>query len=217
VTDHLTLFDTGDPVRIAGRRGRRAAGPSHKVNPERPCKEPGCSACAMYRHQYCEAHARSIDYTLRRGNLAPALEQRCGRCLQTFTLQRRVTSTQLEVWREFCPDCHRATPLALKQLQAHRVGADLAREWLRLGDELPCGVCGRRLDRTTRSGYPVIDHDHGCCSGERSCGECVRRILCTRCNVEAGVIENAHREGRLLIHLGALDLEPASDRVFRVR
>jgi len=34
-----------------------------------------------------------------------------------------------------------------------------------------------------------IDHDHACCSGERSCGNCVRGALCGRHNTYLGHLE----------------------------
>ena len=34
-----------------------------------------------------------------------------------------------------------------------------------------------------------VDHDHSCCSGSKSCGKCVRGLLCTNCNMFIGRIE----------------------------
>lgn len=33
------------------------------------------------------------------------------------------------------------------------------------------------------------DHDHQCCPGKRSCGECVRGLVCIACNVRIGYLE----------------------------
>jgi hypothetical protein len=36
-----------------------------------------------------------------------------------------------------------------------------------------------------------IDHDHNCCSGNRSCGKCVRGILCHNCNTALGLVKDS--------------------------
>lgn len=216
MTEQGQLFDAGGPVQI--RRGRgRPAGPSHKVNPARPCKQPGCDGFATYRHQYCEKHERSRDYVKPQGWLGPVTEERCGRCLETFTIQRRqVESPATQAWREFCESCRRASPLTLHQLRGHNVPLELARTWLRLGDELPCGCCGRQLHRKTRSGQPVIDHDHVCCQGQRSCGRCIRGVLCGRCNTDLGVIEATRTTGRLPLLLAYIEASqnPSDEAIF---
>jgi hypothetical protein len=50
-----------------------------------------------------------------------------------------------------------------------------------------CAMCPTLFEE----GDPVfIDHDHNCCPDEkRSCGRCVRGLLCLRCNVAVGYIE----------------------------
>lgn len=43
-----------------------------------------------------------------------------------------------------------------------------------------CDACGRQADRMN------VDHDHSCCSGKTSCGQCVRGLLCSTCNFALG-------------------------------
>jgi len=51
--------------------------------------------------------------------------------------------------------------------------ADL--EALREAQDDACALCRRRFDEAH---VPHVDHDHRCCAGERSCGKCVRGLLC---------------------------------------
>jgi hypothetical protein len=36
----------------------------------------------------------------------------------------------------------------------------------------------------------VIDHDHSCCNTTRTCGKCVRGMLCTSCNIGLGMFKD---------------------------
>lgn len=36
-----------------------------------------------------------------------------------------------------------------------------------------------------------IDHDHNCCPGIRSCGNCIRGLLCNQCNTALGLVKDS--------------------------
>lgn len=42
-----------------------------------------------------------------------------------------------------------------------------------------CYICQRATGKTKKL---AVDHDHSCCNGSVSCGECVRGLLCGPCN-----------------------------------
>lgn len=47
-----------------------------------------------------------------------------------------------------------------------------------------CAICGTVLDRGIDT---QLDHNHACCPGRASCGQCVRGILCRACNRALGM------------------------------
>lgn len=51
-----------------------------------------------------------------------------------------------------------------------------------------CGLCGKTPEQNGRR--LAVDHDHACCPGRTTCGQCIRGLLCTVCNNWLGVLEN---------------------------
>lgn len=54
-----------------------------------------------------------------------------------------------------------------------------------------CAGCG---EQPAAGGRLNVDHDHACCPGRRTCGRCVRGLICQRCNV-ADVLHGRPRVG----------------------
>ncbi len=49
----------------------------------------------------------------------------------------------------------------------------------------------------------AVDHDHKCCPGLGSCGKCIRKLLCVKCNTVVGWLEsNPERIEFLLEYVG---------------
>ena len=72
------------------------------------------------------------------------------------------------------------------------------------------GACGSCFVRTEKL---HVDHDHACCPGERSCGKCVRGLLCHNCNARVvAMVENS----RVLIER-AIDYLDRSAVLLRAR
>lgn len=69
-----------------------------------------------------------------------------------------------------------------------------------------CAICERH--RAIIPGGLHIDHDHSCCNTKaRSCGKCVRGLLCSKCNKAIGLLND-----NVLIIKSAINyLEPSKE------
>lgn len=56
-----------------------------------------------------------------------------------------------------------------------------------------CAICGK-TETITWNGVDIrrlsVDHDHACCSGRYPCGNCNRGLLCSRCNITLGKVND---------------------------
>jgi hypothetical protein len=56
-----------------------------------------------------------------------------------------------------------------------------------------CAICG--LPETVKMRETLchlcVDHDHTCCPGAKSCGKCIRGLICRRCNSILGGVNDS--------------------------
>jgi hypothetical protein len=66
------------------------------------------------------------------------------------------------------------------------------------------GICAGCSNPAT-----CVDHDHNCCPGERSCGKCVRGLLCKACNSTLGLAkDNTTTLRNLITYIETFSLTP---------
>lgn len=49
-----------------------------------------------------------------------------------------------------------------------------------------CAVCSKKPNRS----YLSVDHDHACCPTAKTCGNCIRGLLCQSCNSFLGRVDD---------------------------
>lgn len=57
-----------------------------------------------------------------------------------------------------------------------------------MDQDFRCKTCNQSQDFHDKNF--AVDHDHSCCPGEKTCGKCLRGLLCQPCNVALGLIND---------------------------
>lgn len=67
----------------------------------------------------------------------------------------------------------------------YKYGIDVS-ELLR-DQDFRCGICNTEINESSAH----VDHDHVCCPGQKTCGKCVRGLLCVACNKGLGFFRDS--------------------------
>lgn len=133
--------------------------------------------------KYCSTGCKIKGYHPK----VPALARLCAWCAAPSPRPR----SGRELWPYVCPDCLEPLRHVVGRLRKHRVPLARVRQLLSAPG---CEICDVDLLQPVlrtggnRSALLVVDHDHACCPGERSCGVCVRGFLCGNCNSAIGLL-----------------------------
>jgi hypothetical protein len=98
---------------------------------------------------------------------------RCGEVLPASAFMSNQNSS--DGLRSWCRDCARLRQIERK----YKITPERYREMSRSG----CNICGSH-DRLH------VDHDHSCCPGQRTCGGCIRGVLCEKHNQGLGCFKD---------------------------
>ena len=88
-------------------------------------------------------------------------------------------------WKENNPDKFKDNMRRANIKLCYGLEAEVYDEMIKNG----CYVCGSHESLN-------VDHDHSCCPGKRTCGKCVRGILCRRHNWVMGNLNDSLEEVR---------------------
>jgi hypothetical protein len=131
--------------------------------------------------------------------------KRCNRCnLEKSKNDFFINSKRSDGLQTYCKPCHLeygreryANPEAFKRRQMNRElykerRKDSTRKWylkstygisqekyleMLESNNNSCWICNEKRDY-----WLHVDHDHSCCPTDKSCGRCVRGLLCHNCN-----------------------------------
>jgi hypothetical protein len=82
----------------------------------------------------------------------------------------------------YCKDCFK-TEVQTRNMKNYGLTIEKFNELSGKQNHL-CAICKKPEQNNRRL---CIDHDHSCCPGRKSCGKCVRGLICTKCNKTLGM------------------------------
>lgn len=164
------------------------------------CKIEGCNR-DVWANSMCSMHLQRVrrsgspgEAESRHNSVDLHENKKCKRCgltrpISQFPLKStKSSSIHFGKRQSYCEDCYLPHMREVNIASKFNLSVDDYKELCSSG----CAICGD----TTRL---AVDHDHACCPGQKSCGACIRGVLCMRHNLALGNLRDSVDECELLI------------------
>lgn len=139
------------------------------VSSYKRCLPHPCDECTDARRAYMKAYREKNRQRLNEADRAryAARSEEASRKAKEFheRFPERRRQNRLWAWYRLTPEAY----ASLLETQGHR-----------------CAIC--RTDTPSAGKNWAVDHDHSCCPDKKSCGKCVRGLLCGTCNTGIGML-----------------------------
>jgi hypothetical protein len=121
--------------------------------------------------------------------------KRCNRCGIEKSVEDFYKSTRSKDGAQgYCKACDKIRRESPERMEAKRRSAwlwslkrfSLTEEGYQQILEQQNGVCA--ICEKPDNIKLAVDHDHACCDGDYSCGNCIRGLLCKRCNMAISLL-----------------------------
>lgn len=129
----------------------------------------------MRRCFKCDEH-KPVSEFWKRNTSPDGIATRCKECQNAY---------HRKVWHEKDP----LVKMHRRMRQQYGLTQERAEEMIARHGRT-CWACGLAVEPGK---WWCVDHDHACCAGRKSCGRCVRGLLCVPCNTALQIVENPER------------------------
>lgn len=124
--------------------------------------------------------AAAIDVPAQGRNMHVS-ERLCTRCKHSRSVTEFTLQGRGEKRRSVCRVCEAEQ----KRLNYYNLD-EITYQAILIAQNKSCAIC----EQPFHTEVPHVDHDHMCCPGKKSCGKCVRGLLCNHCNKAVGLFED---------------------------
>lgn len=124
------------------------------------------------------------DFAKRTKNEKESLQSHCKSCNKEYRLSRK--DKEKEYRKGYRERFKKKNPTYSKNknlMYSYGITFDEYQDLI-LQQKGTCAICNLQTDLL------VVDHDHSCCPGPKSCSKCIRGLLCRTCNLGLGYFKD---------------------------